>query len=369
MRVVFVLGAGASHGEVLGELTVPLMTPLRDSTARPPVLNGFFQNALYSSIGYPRQKLENRFAPAFQYIRSHSLLADAANEDVWEDLNIEDVFTSIELDREFAGLESDVGSQFTLARNNLVRYIQCILGTCTEGKYGEYSKRLVSAISVKEGDSLITFNWDLLVDQELITGKPAGGFQPNSLYSNFLHFALGFEVPLFSGTDKLTPMFLKMHGSLNWFHCTNSKCPGSSTIEPKFDIQTCLWYAEGLTGWKCNRCGSEMIPWLIPPVLRKPIAENWMSRAIWGLAKVRLEAATKAVVIGFSAAPTDFYASWLLRSTLGIRKNVEVFVVNPADGQPDFENACVTFSLMDTTAIFTSSKKSTTSLNGFAPSR
>ena len=37
------------------------------------------------------------------------------------------------------------------------------------------------------------------------------------------------------------------------------------------------------------------------------------------------------IVIGFSAAPTDFYASWLLRSTVGVRPGAHVFVVNPAN--------------------------------------
>jgi hypothetical protein len=337
MSVVFVLGAGASYGERFGELTQPPGAP-KVNTARPPLLDGFFQNALYDSIGYPRETAEKDFAPAFQYIRSRWLLAGPPNEDPWKDVNIEDVFTSIELDREFAGLESDVGAQLTLARNKLVRYIQRIVGFCTDGKYGEYSKRLVSAISVEEGSSLITFNWDLLVDQELTKRNGVGVFDLSPLYKSFLAAVLGYEVgPFFVGPQEPTPMFLKMHGSLNWFHCTNLKCPGSSTIEPKLDIQACLYLGEGIGEKKCNRCGSEMIPWLIPPVLRKPIAENWMSRAIWGLAKVRLQAATKAVIIGFSAAPTDFYASWLLRSTLGIRKNVQVFVVNPENGEADFD--------------------------------
>ena len=32
-------------------------------------------------------------------------------------------------------------------------------------------------------------------------------------------------------------------------------------------------------------------------------------------------------------APTDFYTSWLLRSTVGTREGVEVVVMNPSNGE------------------------------------
>jgi hypothetical protein len=41
--------------------------------------------------------------------------------------------------------------------------------------------------------------------------------------------------------------------------------------------------------------------------------------------------ASRAVLVGFSAARTDFYAAWLLRSTLGVNQTAEVFVVNPTN--------------------------------------
>ena len=98
----------------------------------------------------------------------------------------------------------------------------------------------------------------------------------------------------------------------------------------------------GIGSPECLSCGSEMLPLLIPPLLHKPISDHGIIRSIWGLARQRLENASKLVVIGFSAAPTDFYASWLLRSTVGVRDGVEVFVVNPcndpaAGGHVEFE--------------------------------
>jgi len=78
----------------------------------------------------------------------------------------------------------------------------------------------------------------------------------------------------------------------------------------------------------CAHCGASMDPVMIPPVLHKRIADDPVIRSAWGLARTRLMAATKVVVVGFSAAPTDFYAHWLLRSTVGTRE-VELVVMNP----------------------------------------
>jgi hypothetical protein len=72
-----------------------------------------------------------------------------------------------------------------------------------------------------------------------------------------------------------------------------------------------------------------MRPVIIPPLLRKPVTEDSVIRSAWGLARERLMAASKVVLIGFSAAPTDFYASWLLRSTVGTREGVTIEVINP----------------------------------------
>jgi len=81
----------------------------------------------------------------------------------------------------------------------------------------------------------------------------------------------------------------------------------------------------------CQRCGSELTPLLIPPLLRKPITDNGIIRSVWGLAGQRLAAADNVVIVGFSAAPTDFYAAWLLRSSLGKLRRPNIYVVNPGN--------------------------------------
>jgi hypothetical protein len=152
-------------------------------------------------------------------------------------------------------------------------------------------------------------------------------------YQNFSNMVLE-EPGVRTGHIGEFSMFLKMHGSLDWFQCTNPICPNASKMEIMNNTQDCLYRAQGIDVegvMTCERCGTDMNPLLIPPLLRKPVNENWIIRAVWGHARQRLQQASKAVIVGFSAPPTDFYAAWLFRSTLGIKtkEELEVFVVNP----------------------------------------
>ncbi len=334
MATVFVLGAGSSCGESLETLPGPGAF-IRNNTP-PPVLTGFFKRELLNAFGYSGETAEKDFAPAFEYIRYIKQLKAAVGEGDWNTLDLEEVFTSLELTKEFSHPDSDPGAALVLTRNSLVRYIWRIIGFCTLGKYGMYSKRIVEALNAE--DTLITFNWDLLLDQELQT--PA--MRASNQYINFLTLALKRETPMF-GPPLSTGLFLKMHGSLNWFRCTNVKCSGRTDLELDYDVQKCLNLAVGIRreDTVCTLCGSELVPLIVPPLAHKPIAEDWLIRATWGLARQRLVHASRVVIIGFSVAPTDFYAQWLLRTSVGLRNNIEIFVVNPdndprATGHEDF---------------------------------
>jgi hypothetical protein len=330
MSIVYVLGAGASYGEVLHQMEG---VPAREIAGkRAPLANGFFSEAVLRSVGHTIEELRRDFPEALDYIgRLFSIPANDAAP--WENIDIEAVFTSIELDREFCGIESDYGAHCVLVRNKLLRCIFRILSLCTQGFSGEYSHTLASNLGA--ADSIVTFNWDLLMDQELY-------FRPyRSHYNSFLAAALQYteDDPFVFQEQPPDGMFLKMHGSMNWFQCTNAKCPASKTIVRDVDFQGCLLRLMGMH-WKdelCMRCGSSTEPLIIPPLLQKPIADNWIVRSAWGLARKKLHQADVVVVVGFSAPPTDFYASWLLRSTVGLREEIPVLIVNRDNGKPEFD--------------------------------
>jgi NAD-dependent SIR2 family protein deacetylase len=198
-----------------------------------------------------------------------------------------------------------------------------MIAYCTLCKYGTYSRKLMQ--SLPHDGTVITFNYDLLLDQEQM--------DPPDLHTQYDHFRqLVLDEERVPANDA-NGLFLKMHGSLNWFRCTNAACPASSRVALDTNTKDCLHRALGIhvADESCPHCGGDTIPLIVAPLLRKPITEDALIRTIWGLAKRKLSDSDIVVLVGFSAAPTDFYASWLIRTTVGVRSGVNVIVVNPAN--------------------------------------
>jgi hypothetical protein len=334
-----VIGAGASYGDHLERLEHGPIRPR--APVNPPLADGFFRQEFLSRLGYEFPALWNLFPEGLNYI-SENLVLRKDTPDDWESIDLEKIFTSLELDREFWGVESNYGAHCTLAQNQLLTLITKLLAVGTKGVYGTYARVLASRLS--PDDSVVTFNWDLLLDQELYHPDPAND---SGQYQSFIVAALegnaGMRIDYPSAPRGL---YLKMHGSINWFQCINRKCPASDGIVFWDNTQFCLLHLMGAhtLGERCTRCGSATKPLIVPPLLRKPIAENWIFRSIWGLAHAKLRAADVVVIIGFSVPPTDFSAYWLLHSTVGLR-DIPVFVVNPANDDSAFRaKMCEIFS-------------------------
>jgi len=339
MSVVFVLGAGASYGESLESLDSPYQVPagltaLHSAGAPPPLIKGFFQKALYSALKYDPSDAEADYKPVFDYARDSMCITDPFGEGRWNEVDLEDLFTSVEIHREFSAPESVESGLLGVKRNLLARYIQRILGLCTSGKFGQYSKLLVSKLTMEH--SVITFNYDLLLDQQFYELSP-GGNGEFAHYENFESIVLQGETKGLPGPSGAEGLYLKLHGSLNWSQCTNRACPRKSVVIMDREVQRVLNHRMGIGEMRCEVCNGELAPLLIPPLLDKPIAEIPAIRAAWGLAQRRLSQASTVVLIGYSAPPTDFYSKWLLRSNVGTRKDVNVFVVDPDNEKAPFK--------------------------------
>ncbi|MEJ2010299.1 MAG: hypothetical protein P8Z30_19450, partial [Acidobacteriota bacterium] len=335
MGIVFFFGAGASNGESLQPLQNQREKTRKHEPAAykatPPLATGFFTKALYDGMGRDPNSVEENFKPVFEYTRSHFAIDDRLGEGKWLDLNIEDVFSSIELHREFVSPESDTHARLTLARNLLTRYIQRIIGFSTQHKWGMHYRKVKQFAMERRDTTVINLNWDLLLDQEFVDHGnylvgPYGHFENLLIPSDIVPRKVGYSDPL----------YLKLHGSLNWFQCSNPSCSQNSRILISHYIDDCLYRVEGLElggELRCKSCASEMIPFIVPPILKKPITGNQVLRTIWGHAMQKLKEASVLVVVGFSAAPSDFYARWLLRSAVGTRekREVDVYVINPTN--------------------------------------
>ena len=333
MGTVYILGAGASYGETLLAKNDPTGVGARLVTT--PLVNGFFKEALFQRLGYSAHAAAQDFKEAFDYVNFLKQPNGVPGTPAWDGFDLEEIFTSVELEREFRGAQSDERARLTIIRNKLVRYIGRIIALCTQGAYGEHTRRLAESLDV--GDSVITFNWDLLLDHELHPRETQRWQYKNFFALVLRDFRFG---PIVFGPYGQQGMLLKLHGSFNWYQCTNQLCREAAALTFFESTSLALERLMGIGETICEACGSEMNPLLIPPLLRKPIHDVPMIRSIWGIAKRRLELADNVVVIGFSLPPTDFYASWLLRSVQVSRhEQPRVFVVNPMNAPDHDEHA------------------------------
>jgi hypothetical protein len=345
---VFVLGAGASYGD-----TLQFYPDYPDTTTapppNPPLTNQFFDaKHLY---GEPEEVAKD-YSRLVTHIRNHWGIEGPFGSSSWTSLSIEDVFTSLALLNDFspAGTNEKVLSQLLL--NDLNRYIRRSIAYSTLYRFGTHTRSLAQYL--KPEDSVLSFNYDLLMDRELLNDG-SGPLQ----YQNFCAKFLGTDFldigesygeirelltePISPGSNSgpsgpVYGLYLKLHGSLNWFVCPNSACPRSETFAVVRSVPQSLGSSAVGIDFQCNYCHSELNPFLIPPSAQKPVMNNPRLRNIWGNAFAVLANAQKIVVIGFSFQPSDFYAAWLFRYALRYRKDIKVWVVNPDNGRPDFRD-------------------------------
>jgi len=185
-----------------------------------------------------------------------------------------------------------------------------------------------------EQDALITFNYDCGLEtyarlspennqhrmrlKAMIFGSsqrfvadlhpygPAFGEQPQRSYSHFL----------------------KLHGSLDYFSCSNVACPMRPAIHAS-------GFMDGFAPPPdiCPVCGADMETIIVPPTFMKSFDRYPKLCLLWRLALKVLRASERLVFWGFSCPASDHHVRWLLRScrrgTSGATQAVKVTVIDP----------------------------------------
>lgn len=161
----------------------------------------------------------------------------------------------------------------------------------------------------KNNDSIITFNYDLLIESVL----------------NSLNYRYRYGVD--EKMAKKEQLILKLHGSLNWASC--SEC-GPVNLHDK------ILTFEADSKEVCPLCKSDKLTSIvIPPVIYKDSYYNDqlygpLVRESWALAQEELSKTKKIVFIGFSMVQ-DAYAQELFKLSLNMNpeKALTCLVVNP----------------------------------------
>jgi hypothetical protein len=308
MKTVWVLGAGASASHSTGALPLLLQIP-----------------AKAKELGL----LSRRFTGLNQlstYIRKRF----NAHLQRGPRLNLEDVLTFLELDIAASPEASLIGAQaflLRLIRNTIMACQKEILADV-----GDYVD-LASRLRASPIDSVVTFNWDTLLDDAMgrrtkIHPERDRRLDPTGQYGRFLQAFTGLGDGTIKGLDVPQPVtdwidtegvFLKAHGSVDWFHCTNQSCRNHGRLFPVPDKKTVPL---------CGSCLERTAVVIVPPTLNKRLREVPSIRRIWNVAAREVSHAERLVIWGYSIPPTDYASSWLLRHS-DARRLTELVVINP----------------------------------------
>ena len=190
-------------------------------------------------------------------------------------------------------------------------------------------------------DTVITFNYDLLIEDALFNLETPFTYGLPDKSVDYV----GSQRCTTSEIEKAIKV-LKLHGSLNWSKVNTDRL----SIHPDYS--------------GVFKAGHE--PLLIPPTWRKNVGGHL--EAIWDEALRALRNATRIIVIGFSMPPVDMYFKYLIAE--GLRENIslhKIIFVNPSIDElrqralqlfrPELEDQDILQFIKATTAEFFFDKK------------
>lgn len=218
------------------------------------------------------------------------------------------------------------------ARSQLIRLIQRTFGRLQKQAEAGASEYQTLLTHVEKSDTIITFNWDVLLDDalgRLALLKDLGAKTPKGHYAAFLRdftargdglIANASMPPPFARWRSSQGYYLKLHGSLDWAICTAPECRNRGRVFP---------LARSSTRPSCGYCLDRLQWMIVPPTLNKRVLDLGFARRLWNVAAREIARAQRLVIWGYSLPPTDFYSAWLFSKARRARLE-ELVVINPA---------------------------------------
>lgn len=282
-RVVYVLGAGASHD------------------AGGPLISDFFS----------KNAERNARIHAKYFSSNERFLALESAYKIWaldtDRPDIEKFFQRVDY-------QTLIGERFLsqvpardLKPETLHRYLVWYIGAYVRNSIADQRKppayyRTFAKSLKRRGKrfALISFNYDLVFERAILTELKELDYKLGRIYG---HKKFCNGVPL-----------LKLHGSLNWLWCP--KCEeifvDNESVAHRYPRESCL-----------SRCGGMRQPLIIPPSPQK--GEHLkVIQTLWRNAEYLMEEADKIVIVGYSLPDADVAAKELLKDSV---RTVDEFVV------------------------------------------
>jgi hypothetical protein len=320
---LLILGAGAS----IGAARFPIENSWHETLAktRMPSGDNFFHDLFFQGETKTRSKKFLNVLGLFHeglndlIVTAWGLEKNLTHFDPeeWRQINIEEVFTFLDIGSRMYPRGTGYQKAFDVGRSSLVSFITTLLWVKSDGFHCDHLKQLFT--DLKATDSIISFNWDTIVDFTLQqAGRP--------IYRGYLD--LMTKEPLRVRDYRNRPVLLKLHGSLNWLVCRNRECSlfGKPLLAVKGKKLQRLIHM-----FKCPACGDEREPFIVPPTSQKFIRRGTLLHKLWLIARNKLPMYKRMIFVGYSFPATDFYSEWLFRQIHFMDDQLPVIIiVNPA---------------------------------------
>ena len=312
---VFVLGAGFS----------------KDAGAK--TMDEFFPHAR-NLTDDPGSPLPEQDKPTFRRVIEYRLGLNKALAKVQEDLdNIEKLFGFLEMEVQLSldgnrklleDMKYVVGRTLEVDTFHALKDtgFNTLPGQLFRGNQYGYFVGLVAGMWNSEKrrenyavDSVITFNYDLVLERELaeMSILPVYSCGPNASYSQKF------------GGERNQVSLLKLHGSLNWAICR--KC------NRLYYLRYSQYLVKNLSEHTCEQCREAISSFLIVPPTWNKGTEQEFIRHVWSAALNELKQAGRIFIIGYSFPESDQFFKYMLGSALAHNENlVEIVIVNPDEG-------------------------------------
>jgi NAD-dependent SIR2 family protein deacetylase len=316
---VYILGAGASRAETLKQ-AFPT-----------PVVNDFFSDQYIKEFWYDLE-YGKKFVDSELFFILNQYFVNNRNsfDNSIQNINIEEVYSFLHSFNNIFSSQSFKRKDFETARRQLHQYIITVI-RYTSWNIQESVFLRALCTKLKSSDSIITFNWDTLIDQALLSANtdPA-----KELAASILLSAVPARTSsLIKNEERYhqlhTGRLIKIHGAINITQCQNTSCY-------RHDYPY-VWdhKEESPAYWHCHECGTPTQEMILSPHGAKTYSTNRFFKLQANIAAEKLSIAEKIVVIGYSFPTFDIEARSMLRcSRLDNRDSEawlkEVSIVDPS---------------------------------------
>lgn len=288
---VLVLGAGATRGASFAR---------RHAAVLPPLDSDFFSQAQRLSCSKPPQLLDNLITDVVSLFGTNF------------ELTMEGYLTQIE---QLGNVYDDYRLQgrpaanpYPRMRDNLTQVLAAVMDEAL-GRGRECDNHIALASVLSHDDSILSFNYDWLMDMTLRDTRP-DIWNPRIAYGvdAYTRGERGKGTVFWAGSSpgdgrkeypKPSIHLLKLHGSMNWFPVPSDRQPIRLRLRQRW------WHQKGLLRFE-----------IAPPEWNKPIRSG-VYRKVWRHARRALLESRAIAFIGYSLPTTDLPAKALFMLDAG----------------------------------------------------